>query len=121
SWEIYHPRRGERLGTIAKKFRFSIAELKRVNGIPARSWKVPRVLVVPMLPDEGKTAMKLAAAPAKGSPSEGSGKVHIVKPGDTLSSIGALHRVSVEALRKWNGVSDLLQIGQKIHIRTGVR
>ncbi len=117
SWQIYHPRKGETIGAIAKKFKFSIDELKRVNGIAARSWKVPRVLVVPMRPDSGKAALQLAAAPAQ-DPQARAGKVHIVKAGDTLSSIGALYRVSVEALRKWNGVSDLLQIGQKIHIRT---
>lgn len=112
SWQIYHPRRGEKLATIAKKFRFSVAELKRVNGIPKWSSKVPRVMVVPLDDHEGDigTPPVMYSAPVP--------RVHIVRRGDTLSSIAARYRVSVKSLRAWNrgNLGRYLQIGQQIRL-----
>ncbi|HEX4926784.1 MAG TPA: transglycosylase SLT domain-containing protein [Burkholderiales bacterium] len=48
SWKSYTPRRGEGLESIAKKYGMSVAQLKEVNGIPARSRVVPRLMVVPV-------------------------------------------------------------------------
>jgi membrane-bound lytic murein transglycosylase D len=115
SWQVYHPKRGEKLGTIAKKFHFSVAELKRVNGIPSRSWRVPRVLVVPM---NGEAKAGVAKLPLMyAAPVPAVRQVHVVRRGDTLSSIAARNRVSVSALKQWNRVGRYLQIGQRIYIR----
>jgi len=50
SWQVYRPQRGDTLGKLAKKFGLSISELKRVNGIPERSWAIPKLLLVPAKP-----------------------------------------------------------------------
>ncbi len=113
SWQIYHPRGGERLASIAKKHRIGVAELKRVNGIPAHSSRVPKVMVVP-LDQDGGTAAKL---PIQYAPPGGSGPVHTVRRGETLSAIAARYGVSVPALRQLNGGKDFLRIGQKLRIR----
>ncbi len=48
SWKSYAPRRGESFESIAKKHGMSVAQLKEVNGIPARTRMLPRLLVVPV-------------------------------------------------------------------------
>jgi membrane-bound lytic murein transglycosylase D len=122
SWEIYHPRKGEKLEGIAKKFHFSVAELKRVNGIRARSHAVPKVLVVPMNGDAGAEAVKLPImyAPPIESRSLVKG-AHVVRKGDTLSSIARRYGVKLADLQRWNPNAKVLHVGQKIYIRKTVR
>jgi membrane-bound lytic murein transglycosylase D len=120
SWKVYHPARGETFGNLAKKFGVTIAELKKVNGVPSRSWRVPEILVVPTR-QEARAAAKLPVMYRPPIPVQGTlGVVHRVKRGDTLSSIARRYRVSVAALKRWNRVGDLLQVGQKIYIRKQV-
>jgi membrane-bound lytic murein transglycosylase D len=117
SWRVYHPKPGEKFGPIAKKFGLTIAELKKVNGVPARSWRMPKVLVVPMR-DEARAAVKLPVMYAPPVPVRGTlGVVHHVRRGDTLSSIAKRYQVSVQNLQRWNRVGPVLHIGQKIYIR----
>lgn len=115
SWQVYHPRRHERLGSIAKKFHISIAKLKRVNGIRRRSWRVPRVLIVPLKP--GSVSEKVLAAYA---PSGGDGEaptVYVVRRGDTLSGIAERFGVSLSQLRHMNHLGRVLRIGQRIRLQ----
>jgi membrane-bound lytic murein transglycosylase D len=117
SWQVYHPRPGEKLADIAKKFDLSIAELRRVNGIANGSSRVPRILVVPMN-GEAKSALAMPIMYAPPIPVYGRARaVHVVKQGDTLGSIAARYRVSVAALKSWNQTGRFLQVGQKIYIR----
>jgi membrane-bound lytic murein transglycosylase D len=117
SWQVYRPKKGEKFGTIAKKHGLSIAELKKVNGIPKRSWRVPQVLVVPTRP-EALAATKLPVMYAPPIPVRGRvGIVHRVRSGDTLTKIARRYGVSVRALKQWNHAGDRLRVGQKIYIR----
>ena len=115
SWQVYRPQRGDTLGKIAKRFDISIAQLKRVNGIPGYSWRIPRVLVVPMNGDASKKAGTLPLQYA--APLPAVRHVHTVRSGDTLSSIARRYRVSVAQLKAWNRVGRYLQVGQRIAIR----
>jgi membrane-bound lytic murein transglycosylase D len=115
SWQVYRPKGGETLGKIAARFKLSIAQLKRVNGIPQRSWQVPKVLVVPM---DGEIKKQAGTLPIMYSaPIPVVRHVHRVKRGDTLSSIAARYRVRVSDLKAWNRLGRYLQIGQRINIR----
>jgi membrane-bound lytic murein transglycosylase D len=113
SWQIYHPRARESLASIAKKHKIGLAELKRVNGIPARSSRVPKVMVVPLDTD----AASAASLPIQYAPPTPAGGTHVVRRGETLSSIGARYGVSVPRLRQLNGGRDFLRIGQRLRIR----
>jgi membrane-bound lytic murein transglycosylase D len=115
SWQIYRPKRGETLGSVAKKFRLPIAQLKHVNGIPARSWRIPKQLVVPMDSDAKESAGSLPIMYSPPIPAVR--HVHRVKRGDTLSGIAARYRVRVSDLKAWNRLGRHLQIGQRINIR----
>jgi membrane-bound lytic murein transglycosylase D len=117
SWKVYHPRSGEKFDTIARTFGVSVAELKKVNGVPARSAQVPKVLVVPTR-SEALGAAKLPIMYAPPIAARGVlGVVHRVKPGDTLSGIARRYKVSVGAVKRWNRIGDVLHVGQKIYIR----
>src|SRR6185503_19627093 len=119
SWEIYHPERGESLNKIADKFGLTLSELKRVNGIAARSSGVPETLVVPTEADAGTAGAKLPIMYAPPIAAQGAVRhVHRVKPGDTLSGIARRYRVRLSDLKRWNPGARLLRLGQKIYIRS---
>jgi len=120
SWRVYRPKRGEKLGSIARRFGLSIAELKRVNGIPPRSSRIPKVLVVPT-GAQAHEAVKLPVMYAPPIPAQGRvAFVHRVKKGDTLTRIARRYRVSVASLKRWNRAGSHLRVGQKIFIRKNV-
>jgi membrane-bound lytic murein transglycosylase D len=118
SWQVYHPKQGEKLEAIAKRFDISVDELRRVNGIHPRSTRMPKDLVVPKNPEARETLASLPLMYAPPIPQHGPARtVHVVKNGDTLSSIARRYRVSVASLKSWNQVGKYLQVGQKIYIR----
>ncbi|HEX7053534.1 MAG TPA: transglycosylase SLT domain-containing protein [Burkholderiales bacterium] len=121
SWKVYHPKRGETFGKLAKKFGVTINELKKVNGVSRRSWRVPKVLVVPTRA-EAREAVKLPVMYRPPIPVRGTlGLVHKVRRGDTLWSIARRYHVSVADLKRWNRVGKVLRIGQRIYVRKRVR
>lgn len=117
SWKVYHPAKGETFGRLAKKFDVTIAELKKVNGVPSWSWRMPKIVVVPTRA-EARDAVKLPVMYLPPVPAYGALRaVYRVKRGDTLSSIARRYHVTVAALKRWNRVGKILHIGQKINIR----
>jgi membrane-bound lytic murein transglycosylase D len=118
SWQVYHPKQGEKLEAIAQRFDISVNELRRVNGIHPRSTRMPKDLVVPKNPEARETLASLPLMYGPPIPQHGPARaVHVVKRGDTLSSIARRYRVSVPSLKSWNQVGQFLQVGQKIYIR----
>jgi membrane-bound lytic murein transglycosylase D len=117
SWEVYQPGKGESLAKIAAKFEIPISELKRVNGIPQRSSRIPATLVVPIEAEAGAIGAKLPIMYA--APIAAVRHVHRVRPGDTLSGIAKRYRVRLSDLKRWNPSVRVLRIGQKIYIRAG--
>jgi membrane-bound lytic murein transglycosylase D len=120
SWEVYKPRPGDTLGSVAKRFGLTIAELKRVNNIPQRSWTMPKLLVVPADGAPKDSFAKLPVMHAPSVPERSPRGVHVVKRGDTLSSIAARYGVKVQDLQRWNRVTGPLQIGRKLVVRKPV-
>ncbi|HKU45620.1 MAG TPA: transglycosylase SLT domain-containing protein, partial [Burkholderiales bacterium] len=102
TWKTYQPGKGENFESIAKKHGMTVGYLKEVNGIPPRQRAVPRLLVVPTNPT---AAAKLPIMYAPPIPVATRRIFHTVKKGETLTSIAAVHKVSVEDLKRWNGVS----------------
>lgn len=118
SWQVYHPKPGEKLDAIAQHFDISVSELRRVNGIHPRSTRMPKDLVVPMNPEARQTLAELPLMYGPPIPQHGPARaVHVVRSGDTLSSIARRYRVSVSSLKSWNQIGRFLQVGQKIYIR----
>jgi membrane-bound lytic murein transglycosylase D len=102
SWQTYHPKQGETFESIAKKHGVMVGQLKEVNGISPRARAVPRLLVVPT---GSVSVRKLPIMYAPPIPVTTRRILHTVKAGETLDSIADKYQVSVEDLKRWNGVS----------------
>lgn len=101
---------GETPATIAKRYGVPLDDLLRANGLrDPRRLQVGRAIVVPQPGRgiEGKTSNPPTTT-----------ATHVVRSGDTLYSIARRHRVSIDALRSFNGMKPGVTIhpGQKLRI-----
>lgn len=86
--------RGETLGALARRYRVTVAQLAAWNGLSARSsLRIGQVVRI-------GSSRSRTAVPSK----SGSKTVHIVRRGETLSSVARRYRVTVTALREANGL-----------------
>jgi membrane-bound lytic murein transglycosylase D len=111
----YHTvRKGESLGIIAGKYKLSVGDLKRMNGLRSDMIRPGQKLVV------GKQAATASAAkPAAKPVQDGTYIYHVVQPGDTLWDIAKRYPgVSVDDLKRLNGgaVQDGLKVGDRIKV-----
>ena len=114
SWQAYHPRRGESLEAIAKKFGLTLARLREVNGIAPRSRGAPALLVVPLNGSADAERLPIMYAPPI-PVSRPRAVSHTVRLGETLAAIAQRYRVSVDDLKRWNQIGRLAA-GQKLTI-----
>ena len=103
--KIHTVKSGENLSVIAKKYKCTVTELKRWNNLKSNTLQIGQKLKV--------------YPPANGSSSSSGKIVHTVKSGDNLWDISRKYGVSVEQIRKLNGLSSkaVLKVGQKLVIR----
>lgn len=97
----YKVRRGDNLYSIARQFDTSVAALKRANGLYSNILQIGQELTIP-----GTSGGK-----------SGSQEVtYKVRRGDNLTTIASQFGVSVDDLRKWNGLNrrGTIYAGQKL-------
>lgn len=98
--------RGDTLSGISRRYGVSTSAIKQANGMSSDTVVLGKQLVIP-----GASGPVSKPAAATG------GKVHTVAKGDTLSKIGRKYGVSIEALKKANGMSsDTVILGSKLRI-----
>jgi len=116
SWQVYAPKKGESLESIAKRFGLPAARLREVNGITPRNRATPALLVVPLsgAADAGRLPI-MYAPPIPVSAQRAIS--HTVKPGETLATIAERYRVGVDDLKRWNAIGRL-KTGQTLKIQT---
>jgi len=115
SWKSYHPKKGDTLESIASRHGLTLAQLKEVNGISARSKTVPSLLVVPVNISDGRQVRKLPIMYAPPIPVRTRRVYHTVRTGDTVYSVAKRYGVAVEDLQRWNG-TDRIRPGQKLAV-----
>lgn len=109
---VHVVRRGESLGSIARKYRVSVANLKHWNGLRRETIQPGQRLVVyssgaPMAQAGDKT-------PVMRSTSQ---KTHLVKRGESLGSISKKYRCTVTDLKEWNNLrNSTIFPGQKLKV-----
>lgn len=103
---------GETWETIARDYGCSTADLHKSN--PQLQLRSNVTVVIP--PPPGMAA-KIAAQEVEAS----SGKIHVIKSGDTLSRVARIHKTTVQKLMEINGFktnkeAGRLKIGQEIKL-----
>ena len=123
SWQAYRSKKGERLDKVAPRFGLSVAKLKSINGLSARSkLSNGQELLVPLNGEDADTefeAFNTHLVPTEKS--AGHSVEHTVKKGETLSSLSRRYHVSVAKLQSWNGDITHLKPGQTITIAKSAR
>ncbi len=99
----YRVRSGDFLGKIAKRYGVRVSQIKNWNGLRSNNLRVgQRLTIYP----RGSRNVPVAAKQKTVNNSSHNEKVHIVRSGDSLWTISKKYPgVTIEKLRKWNGIS----------------
>ncbi len=106
-------RSGESLWSLADRFGTTIDRLRVLNALGrTESLRIGQVILVPA------PAALVTQQPESSATAQGSGRTHLVRPGDTLSQIAAKYGVTLSALRAANGMtqSSVLKSGTRLTI-----
>lgn len=112
-------KKGESLGSIAKKYHVSVSNIKQWNRLKRDTIHVGQKLVIyrsgaPMA-QAGKSSK---SSKSSGQTSTPTTKTHTVKKGETLSSIGRKYNCTADQIKKWNGLKgNNIKVGQKLKIQ----
>lgn len=121
SWQAYQPKKGERLDRLAPRFGLSVERLKEVNGLSGRSrLSSGQTLLVPIngeIADNEFESFNMHLHPVEADRRERS-VAHVVRRGETLASIARRYGVKVAALKRMNGNSTRVRVGQTLQIKT---
>ncbi len=110
---VYRVRRGDVLGTIARKHKVRLRDLKSWNKIRGSMIRVGQRLNIYIGPDFYETnRVKLVNQPIPDS------KTHVVQPGDTLWDISRMYKgLSIGKLRELNGIKgNAIKPGMRLKI-----
>ncbi|MEO6176008.1 MAG: LysM peptidoglycan-binding domain-containing protein [Flavobacterium circumlabens] len=118
---------GDNLGSIAKKFGMTIAELKELNNLTSNTIGSGKTLLVAKISsavEETTTettaiaSTSIEAFKKKGVSAKNLGEDYYVKKGDSLYSISKKYPgVTISDIKKWNGIKDDdLKPGMKLKI-----
>lgn len=123
SWKRHKIRYGENLGSIAKKYRTTVATIRSANDISGNTIRAGESLLIPAaspgvdysMTSEGRLAGRQASLESK----YGSEPViYIVQPGDSFWEISRKFDVGMRELAKWNGMgtTGLLHPGTELKV-----
>jgi membrane-bound lytic murein transglycosylase D len=111
SYVWHRVRRGESLSTIARRYRTSVAKIKRANNLRGSMIRAGKKLKIPQ---RGYVASKRRTVKPTAVPPSG---VHYVHKGDSLWIIAKRYRTTVKKIRALNDLrTSRLYIGQPLKI-----
>lgn len=110
---IYKVQRGDNLSTIAERHSMSVGKLRRLNNLRGRS----TIYVGQKLKVIGDESTRTVAKSSASSSSDAS--FHVVRSGDNLIEIADRHGISLNKLRKLNGLygRSTIYVGQKLKLK----
>lgn len=121
-------RDGETINTISQRYGVPASAILTANGIDAAKVRPGVKITIPVYTaGDGSRAMppqqqvKVAEAPKKPPAPAVKGGVHVVAPGETLSSIGRLYGIGRYKIAEANGLENgaTLKLGQRVIIPGG--
>lgn len=126
---VYHVvKKGESLGSIAKKHRTTVRKIKSLNKMKSDKLRTGQKLIISKTPSSNSTDNQVSLSEKKegkssGDPSNEKNKqgprtiTYKVKNGDSLWKIANKYKgVTPEDIKKWNKCGDNLRPGQKLTI-----
>ncbi len=115
----YKVKSGDYLGKIASKYRVSVAQIKKWNGLTSTNIRVGQRLkiyrggVVPSSSGSSSSSSKSSSSTTQ----SGEKVTYTVKSGDNLGKIAEKYGVTVNDLKRWNGLTGtMIKVGQKLVI-----
>ena len=121
---VYKVKSGDYLGRIASKYRCSVAQLKRWNGLKNNNLRVGQKLVIyrggggPASSASTSSSASASTSTPASVPAPSNAATYIVKKGDTLGKIAERHGCTVTQIKQWNNLSsNNIQIGQKLKVK----
>lgn len=111
----YSVKQGDTLSGIAQRFSSTVQAIKQANGLSNDTIYPGQQLAVPQA---GNASFSGGSARSQGVVTASSGSVmHLVRAGDTLSSIALQYGTTVSALKLANGLSsDTILVGQTLRV-----
>src|SRR5699024_8946281 len=107
----YTVKSGDTLSHIARKYKTSVSELKKLNHL-----KSDLIYVGQKLKVNGSSSSTPETKPTTSTAATDS--IYTVKSGDTLTYIARQYKTSVSELKKLNHLkSDLIYVGQKLKVK----
>ena len=129
-WQAYTMQRGDRLDKVAARFGMTTTNLQAINGIRGRAKLPPGFTLLVTRQQEEAAAQEVAALVNAENPStseparapetepvavESTARYHTVRKGDTLASIAKKNDLSVNELKRINGLkAGKVSAGQKL-------
>lgn len=120
-WQVYTVQAGETLAELAIRYGISVQELLAANCLTSEITIAGAQLFVPLIITSTPSivpTLSLTITPTTARCLPPSGWVkYTVKPGDTLTRLSGLYRVSVWELRRANClISDFIRAGQRLYV-----
>ena len=121
---VHSVKKGESLGSIARKYHCTVSNLKKWNHLKRETIHVGQKLTIyrsggPVTQvKDNSTSKSTKNNNNKSGSSKQTTKTHTVKKGETLSSIARKHNCTVKEIKSWNNLkSDKVKVGQKLKIK----
>ena len=112
-------KKGESLGSIAKKYNVSVANIRSWNHLKRDTIHIGQRLIIYR---SGVPMAQVGKSPTTTKPPKTASSTtmvtHVVKKGETLSLIGRKYNCTPDDIRRWNGMkSSDIKVGQKLIIK----
>ena len=119
-WERHLVKKGETLYSIAKHYRVTVEDLKKINLLSRRE-RVSEgtYILLPIAPNSEKARIKIAASPLLKE--EKNAIYYRIRKGDTLWKISKKYNVSIASIKEWNDIDSARNIkaGDKLKLIVG--
>ena len=117
---VHVVKKGESLASIARKYHVSVSNIKHWNHLKRETIHVGQRLTIyrsgsPMAQVSKSTGKSQKPKTSVTTPTV---KTHVVKKGETLSSVARKYGLTVQRLKKLNGLKrDQINVGQRLRIK----
>ncbi len=108
---LHRVKQGETLYSLARRYGVRVDDILSVNHGMNKSLKIGELVKIPYRKHKVQTSGSFTSGVA----------FHVVKPSETLFSISRQYGISIDDLKRWNGLkSDVLSPGMKLAVSNGM-